>query len=151
MTNALSQPRRLARRTGVGIRAKRVMAAILAVSAADVGFWGVIAPRSFYRSFPLPGHHWVSTAGPYDEHLVRDVGGLYLSLLVVTVWALVRASSEPLRVAGVAWFVFSLPHLLFHLGHLDGLSTVDKVGQAGSLAVALLFALLLALPTRDRR
>jgi hypothetical protein len=65
----------------VGIRAKLVMVSVLAASAAYVGFWALIAPHSFYRSFPIPGHHWVSTAGPYDEHLVRDVGGLYLSPL----------------------------------------------------------------------
>lgn len=52
--------------------------------------------------------------------------------------------------AGVAWFVFSLPHLIFHLGHLEGLTTFDKIGEAGSLAVTLVIAGLLALPTRAR-
>ena len=127
---------------------KQVLAAILAVSAGFVGFWAAIAPQSFYRSFPLPGRHWVSGAGPYDEHLVRDVGGLYLALLVVTLWALVRRQSDQLRVVGLAWFVFSLPHLLFHLDHLDGLTTFDKVGEAGSLALTLILAVLLMLPTR---
>jgi hypothetical protein len=131
----------------VGFRAKLVMVAILAASAAYVGFWAVIAPHSFYRSFPMSGHHWVSAAGPYDEHLVRDVGGLYLSLLVVSSWALGRRSTELLRLAGAAWAVFSLPHLIFHLDHLDGLTTFDKIGEAGSLAVTLLFAGLLMLPT----
>jgi hypothetical protein len=125
------------------------MVAILAASAAFVGFWAAIAPHSFYRSFPFPGHHWVAAAGPYDDHLVRDVGGLYLSLLVVSVWALVRRSSELLRMAGAAWFVFSLPHLVFHLDHLDGLTTFDKVGQTTSLALTLLVAAaLLTLPIR---
>jgi hypothetical protein len=127
------------------------MAEFLALSAALVGFWATFAPHSFYRSFPLPGHHWVSPAGPYDEHLVRDVGGLYLSLLVVTVWAIVRRNPELLRVAGAAWFVFSLPHLVFHLGHLDGLTTFDKAGESTSLALTLLFALLLTLPSRSTR
>jgi hypothetical protein len=90
----------------------------------------------------------VSTAGPYDEHLVRDVGGLYLSLLVVSIWALVRQSSELLRLAGAAWAVFSVPHLIFHLDHLDGLTTFDKVGESGSLALTLVFAGLLLLPLR---
>jgi hypothetical protein len=127
------------------------MAEFLALSAALVGFWATFAPHSFYRSFPLPGHHWVSPAGPYDEHLVRDVGGLYLSLLVVTVWAIVRRNPELLRVAGAAWFVFSLPHLVFHLGHLDGLTTFDKAGESTSLGLTLLFALLLTLPSRSTR
>jgi hypothetical protein len=40
----------------VGLKAKLVMLAVLAASAAYVGFWAVIAPGSFYRSFPMPGH-----------------------------------------------------------------------------------------------
>lgn len=135
----------------VSTRTKRVMVGILALSAAYVGFWATLAPHSFYQAFPGFGHHWVSTAGPYDEHLVRDVGGLYLSLLVVSIWAFVRRRTEALRVAGAAWAVFSLPHLLFHLDHLDGLTTFDKVGESGSLALTLLFALLLLLPTTRRR
>lgn len=135
------------RRIAVSISVKQVIAAILAASAGFVGFWAAIAPHSFYRSFPLPGHHWISTAGPYDEHLVRDVGGLYLSLLVVSVWALARRQSEPLRVVGAAWLVFSLPHLLFHLDHLDGMTTLDKMGEAVSLAVTLFLAALLTLPS----
>lgn len=126
---------------------KRVLAAILALSAGLVGGWATLAPRSFYDSFPLPGHHWVSGLGPYNEHLVRDVGGLYLALLVVTVWAIVRASSELLRLTGAAWFAFSLPHLLFHLDHLDGFATSDKVGNVVALGGSLLIALVLMLPT----
>ncbi len=143
----MSQPEPQPRPGGVSIRAKLVMVGILALSAADVGLWAVIAPHSFYTSFPGAGHHWVSTAGPYDEHLVRDVGGLYLSLLVVSVWALGRRSVELLRLAGAAWAVFSLPHLIFHLDHLDGLTTFDKAGETGSLALTLVFAGLLMLPT----
>lgn len=133
----------------MSIRVKQTLAAILAASAALVGGWASVAPRSFYRDFPLPGRHWVSGAGAYDEHLVRDVGGLYLALLVVTVWAIVRSTDELLRLAGAAWAIFSLPHLIFHLGHLDGLTTFDKISEAGALAVTLVLAVvLLAVPAR---
>jgi hypothetical protein len=144
----LSQPTTPSRPRGVSIRVKLVMVGILAASAAEVGFWAVLAPHSFFRSFPMPGHHWVSTAGPYDEHLVRDVGGLYLSLLVISVWAFWRRSAELLRLAGAAWAVFSLPHLVFHLDHLEGLSTFDKIGESGSLALTLALAVLLMVPLR---
>jgi hypothetical protein len=128
--------------------AKRVVAILLALSAAVVGGWATVAPRSFYRSFPLPRHHWVSALGPYNEHLVRDVGGLYLALLVVSVGAAVVGRSEVSRIAGLAWIAFSLPHLLFHLDHLDGFSTADKVGNIVGLGVTLLLAVMLTLPTR---
>jgi hypothetical protein len=55
-------PRQVAVRIQVGTR--RVIAAVLAVSAADAGFWAERAPRSVYNSFPLDGHHWVSMLGP---------------------------------------------------------------------------------------
>lgn len=124
------------------------MAEALAVSAAFVGGWATFAPHSFYTSFPLPGRHWVSMAGAYDEHLVRDVGALYLSLLVVTCWAIRRRSDDAFRVTGGAWAIFSLPHLLFHATHLDGMGTLDSVSEVGSLALTLLLALALLLPQR---
>ena len=52
---------------------------VLAVSALTVGLWALLVPRSFYDDFPLPGRAWVSTLGPYNEHLVRDVGALNLA------------------------------------------------------------------------
>jgi hypothetical protein len=126
------------------IRIQQVLAGVLALSATYVGGWALLAPRSFYDDFPLPGRHWVSLAGAYDEHLVRDVGGLYLALLVVTIAAIRR--TDLLRVAGLAWLVFSVPHVLFHLDHLDGLTTGDKIAQLGSLTGTVVLAALL-LPT----
>ena len=53
---------------------RRVGLGLLAVSAAIVGFWAEFAPKSFYDDFPGGGHHWVRVDGPYNQHLVRDVG-----------------------------------------------------------------------------
>ena len=115
-----------------------------------VGGWASVAPHSFYVAFPWPGRHWVSDAGAYDEHLVRDVGGLYLALLVVTVWAIVRASDELLRMTGTAWTVFNAVHFAFHADHLDGLTTFDKVSQTASLGVLLVLAIVIAIvPARE--
>ncbi len=127
---------------------KQLLTAVLALSAALVGLWATVAPRGFYDSFPLPGHHWVSPVGPYNEHLVRDVGGLYLALFVLSAWAVWRPATENLRITGLAWAVFSVPHLVFHLGHLGMYSTFDKVGNVVSLGGTLVLALLLLLPTR---
>jgi hypothetical protein len=129
-------------------RIKQAAAALLALTAALVGGWAEFAPLSFYRSFPLAGHHWISSLGPYNEHLIRDVGGLYLALLAVTVWAVIRPHLATLRLAGAAWLAFSLPHLVFHLLHLDELGTADKIGNVVSLAVNVALALLLIAPAR---
>ena len=56
---------------------------ILALLQGIVGVWASLAPTSFYRTFPLPGHPWVSLLPPYNEHLTRDVGELSLALTVV--------------------------------------------------------------------
>jgi hypothetical protein len=130
------------------LRVQQVAAGALTLSAAFVGIWALLAPRSFYDDFPLPGHDWVSPAGAYDEHLVRDVGGLYLALGVITVWAVLRPQVDLFRVVGIAWEVFSIPHLLFHVGHLDELATADQIGQSASLGATVVVAALLIVPSR---
>jgi hypothetical protein len=90
---------------------------LLVVSGTFVGFWALLAPHSFYVSFPGLGYAWVADAGPYDEHLVRDVGALYLALCAVTLVSLLRPRAARPWVAGLAWLVFGLPHLAFHAAH----------------------------------
>jgi hypothetical protein len=131
----------------IGIRSKRVIAAVLALSAADVGFWAEFAPRSFYDSFPLAGHHWVSVLGPYNEHMTRDVGGLYLGLLVISAWVVLRPRAESLAMAGGAWLAFSVPHFIYHVFHLDVFGAADTIGNVVTLGGTVTLAALLLLPT----
>jgi hypothetical protein len=125
---------------------KQLAAATLAGSAALVGLWAQLAPGSFYRSFPLPDHHWIAPTGAYNEHFVRDLGGLYLALTVVSAWAAIRPSREITRLAGTAWSIFNLPHLLFHAGHLDEFGRVDQIGNVLTLAVLAALGLVLLAP-----
>ncbi len=121
---------------------------LLASSAVGsfVGLWAAAAPRSFYDSFPGLGHIWVAVDGPYNEHLIRDVGALYLALVaagLVAAW--VRDPHASLvcgRAVGAAWIVFSLPHLLYHSTHLHGFSA----GEAVLVILALLVNIVLAIP-----
>ncbi|MGI9601586.1 MAG: hypothetical protein ACR2QE_06865 [Acidimicrobiales bacterium] len=102
-----------------------------------VGFWAQLAPQSFYDSFPGAGRVWIAIDGPYNEHLLRDVGGLNLALALVAFVAMLRP--EPLLVATAAGaaLVFGAPHLLYHLANLDTLDTGDQVGLIVSLGVAV--------------
>ncbi len=134
----------------MGSRNKQFIVAVLALSAALVGGWAQFAPHEFYTSFPLPGHHWVSPLGPYDEHLVRDVGGMYLGLLVISLWALVRPHGETFALVGSGWLAFSIPHLVYHLGHLDMFGTTDVVGNVVGLAGTVVLAALLLVPSGIR-
>jgi hypothetical protein len=133
------------------IRSKQAIAGVLALIAAYVGFWAQFAPHSFYRSFPLAGHNWLPPLGAYNEHLIRDVGGLYLALLVTSFWAVLRPRLETLRVVGAAWLTFSIPHFVFHMSHLDVYDTTDKIGNVVTLGGTIVLAALLLVPTTTRR
>jgi hypothetical protein len=110
-------------------RLSRTILWALFATLALTGGWALGAPRSFYDSFPGAGHAWVALLQPYNEHLIRDVGGLSLGLAVLTGAAALTLQRRLVIVTALAILVWSTPHLIFHLGHLEGLSTSDKVGQ----------------------
>jgi hypothetical protein len=129
----------------------RIVLGYLAVSGLLVGVWAGFAPRSFYDDFPGLGRVWVAVDGPYNEHLVRDVGWLNLALTVATVWAAVTLTRALVVAVLVAWLVTGIPHLAYHVANLDGLERVDRFGELASLALAPLLALvLLVIVGRDR-
>ncbi|MEV6303122.1 hypothetical protein AB0M02_27180 [Actinoplanes sp. NPDC051861] len=127
---------------------KRAILAVLAFTSAVVGVWAAAFPVSFYTDFPAPGRHWVSALGPYNEHLVRDVGGLYLALLVLSVWVIRRPTAGTLRMAGGAWLIFNAEHFLWHALHLGVFPTVDRVASMVALGGVLLLSILLLTPDR---
>ena len=120
----------------------RVALVVIAFGSAVVGVWAQLFPRSFYDDFPGMGRVWVAVDGPYNEHLVRDVGGLNLGLAFAALAALVTGSVLVARVAGGSALLFGGPHLLYHLTHLDPFDTSDAVGMAVSLSLAVLAATL---------
>jgi len=126
----------------------RIGLAYLAVGYALVGFWAAFAPRSFYTDFPGAGRHWISPDGPYNQHLIRDVGELNLALLVVVVAAAVTLSLPLVRAALVATLVNGVLHVVYHLGHVDMFSSGDQVAIIGSLVLAPVVALVLLVAVR---
>ncbi|MGH3648119.1 MAG: hypothetical protein ACRDTM_13220 [Micromonosporaceae bacterium] len=114
-------------------RLTQVWLLLLAVGGAVPGGWAVALPRNFYDEFPGFGRHWVSADGPYNEHLVRDVGGFFLALAVITVFALWLGSIAAARLAALGWLVYGVPHALYHATHLGVYAPLDQV-----LAMALL-------------
>ena len=113
----------------------RIALGYLSLVSLEIGLWAQFAPRSFYDHFPGLGRAWVRVDGPYNEHLVRDVGWLNLALTVVTVWAMVTLARALVLATLVAWLVADLPHLGYHAAHLDGLSTGDGTAEIISLAL----------------
>ncbi len=125
----------------------RIALAVLAFGAAPLAFWASLAPRQFYDSFPGGGRSWIAVDGPYNEHLVRDVGALSLALLVVTVFAFVTLSVPLVRATAAAFLANGLLHLGYHLRHLDLYDTTDQVASIGGLIVVPVVALVLLCAT----
>jgi hypothetical protein len=126
---------------------------VLAFVQGVLAVWALAAPRAFYDDFPGGGRSWVSPLGPYDEHLVRDVGALSLALTVVLVVAFVGPDRRLVLAAGLAYLAWSVPHLVFHLTADDVLAAGDRiVSEAGELVSVLIAAALVwdAVRARER-
>ena len=129
----------------------RVGLALLAITPAFVGIWALFAPRGFYDGFPGAGREWVSPLGPYDEHLVRDVGALYVGTLVLTVLACVWLERRLVQATLVAYVVAALPHTIYHATALEGFSTGDAVAEMTGLALGVVLPVALLFLTFQRR
>jgi hypothetical protein len=114
---------------------------VLALGELPVGAWAVAAPASWYRSFPGFGHHWLPPLGPYNEHLAIDFGSLTLGLTAVTIVAAITMRRDWILAAAAGWTVVGLPHLAFHLGHLEPYPTADQVANIVGLTTALVLPL----------
>ena len=109
-----------------------------------VGGWQALAPASFYEDFPGAGRHWVSVDGPYNEHLLRDVGQGNLALGVVALVALLTGGVWLARATGLGALVAFLPHQLYHQLTLHLLETTgDRVLQTVTLSLVSVAAVLL--------
>src|SRR5918994_861555 len=127
--------------------ARKAILWTLAVQAGFVGVWAGALPSAFYRHFPAPGHHWVQPAGPYGEHLIRDVGTLSTALAVMTAAAALAGAPEA-TVRGVAagWLVYAVPHLAYHVVHRMTLPTLDQWLSLSALAIQVVLPVLLLRP-----
>jgi hypothetical protein len=122
---------------------------ITVAGAAGVGLVAAFAPRTFYDDFPYVGH-WVDRLPPYNEHLVTDVGALYLGLALVLAWAAVTLARQLVEAVCWGWVLFSVLHLVFHARHLDGFGTGDAVQELVSLAVVVASPLVALWAVRPR-
>lgn len=118
----------------------RVALGYLAAFSASVGFWALLAPRSFYADFPGLGRTWVSIDGPYNEHLVRDVGALNLALLALVLLTMRSPTPQMLTTTGTVVAIWGVPHLAYHLFNTEGMTATDLVANLGGLAAFVFFA-----------
>ncbi|SRR6266536_4141636 len=124
--------------------------AVLTVTQAVVGAWAFFFPRGFYDDAPTV--HVGTFGPPFNEHFVSDTGGLYLATAVVLGAATLYMERRLIYTALVAYLVFSVAHLLFHVRHLEGFPPVDSILLPTGLVFQVVIASgLLVLATRDVR
>ncbi|MGN6696150.1 MAG: hypothetical protein ACTHN0_18365 [Aquihabitans sp.] len=130
---------------------QRGLLAYLTFAGLLVGVWAAGFPRSFADDFPGFGRVWIAVDGPFNEHLVRDVGQLSLALAVVSLAAAITMQRTLVRVAAIAWLVNAVPHLVYHLRHLGPLEPFDQIGEIVSLALLVVVpVVILIVSFRDR-
>jgi hypothetical protein len=118
----------------------RIALAFLGFVSLEIGAWAQFAPQSFYDSYPGLGRVWVGVDGPFNEHLVRDVGGLNLALAVVLIIAAVNGSRTLMLTTSLAFLVYGVPHVVYHFAHHQSLSGVDTTLVVGGLTVLAVVA-----------
>lgn len=101
------------------------------------GLYALFAPRSFYDDFPL-GRGWVEALPAYNEHLVRDVGGLFLATAVVLLAAARSLDRRLLVIAVVSYLCFSVPHTIYHFLNLGPYDTFDAAANVVTLGATVL-------------
>ncbi len=122
----------------------RLSLGFLLLQTLWVGAWAQFAPKSFYDNFPSFNWSWVSLDGSFNEHLLRDIGGLNLALATVIVFALLDSKPILLRVVSLSTLVYQIPHSLYHFAHLDLLpNTFQQIIQIFSLSSGILASLII--------
>jgi heme/copper-type cytochrome/quinol oxidase subunit 4 len=125
---------------------------LLAVTALYTGIWAYFSPESWHANFPGFGLSWLPQLGPYNQHLAKDAGAMFLAMATLTIITLryVR-DNRAVRTAGAVWLVFNVLHLIYHMRHLHMYETRDQilnVVSLSSLVVLSIPLLVTSLPGR---
>ena len=73
------------------------------------GFWMLADPKLWYTELPAA----VPDFGPFNEHFVRDIGGVFLTFGIALLWAAARPALRfPLVAVTALFFGF---HAAFHV------------------------------------
>lgn len=124
----------------------------LACLGAYCLFFGLVAvpfPHTFYEHFPFVAD-WVAEFPPYNEHLISDIGGLYLGFAVIFALAAWRLERGTIVAACAGFLTVSVLHLAFHATHLSGMGAADATAELFALATLLAPPILALWAVSDR-
>lgn len=121
-------------------RATRIGLVVLGLQSLLPGAWATASPRGFYDDFPGFGAHWISTDGPFNEHLLRDFGALNLALAVLALLAAWWMTRHLTLATAIVFLVYGIPHLAYHVSHgYDG-SPGEQIALYGGLVLGPVIA-----------
>jgi len=125
---------------------------LLAVVGLYTGLWAYFSPTNWYANFPGLGLSWLPQLGPYNEHLAKDAGAMFLALAMLTLITLRSVRNTRLvQTTGAVWLLFNVLHFLYHVQHLDMYNTRDQVLNVVFLAALVLLAAVLLVPVLPGR
>jgi hypothetical protein len=120
----------------------------LGVPNALAGLWAVLAPDSWYDSFPGFDPRLVSAEPPYNAHLVTDAGAGLLASGFVLLAAAWLGDRRSVAFEISAFLVFAVPHTLWHaLNESPGLTAAEDARNVGTLVFSVVAALVLLVAT----
>ena len=121
------------------IEFRAVLGALGAIQVID-GIWALLGPSSFYGDFPF-GRGWVAALPAYNEHLVRDVGSLFIATGFVLLMAAFYLDRRLVLTAILSYLLFSVPHAIYHFLNLEPYRTSDAIGNVVTLGLSVLLPL----------
>jgi hypothetical protein len=125
----------------LGRRGVRAGLVLLALPQLLIGVWALVSPSGWFETFPGGGRNWLPVYGPYDEHLVTDVGSTFLALGVLLCLAAIWMDRRLVLAAAIAYLVYQVPHTIFHWANDDALSSGDQIANGIALGLAIFLAI----------
>jgi len=122
----------------------RIGLVALGVPNALAGLWAVLAPDSWYDSFPGFDPRLVAAEPPYNAHLVTDAGAGLLASGFVLLAAAWLGDRRSVRFGISAFLVFAVPHTLWHaMNESPGLTSSEDARNVGTLVFSVVAAVVL--------
>ncbi|MCE5287764.1 MAG: hypothetical protein LLG14_00805 [Nocardiaceae bacterium] len=123
----------------------RVALGITAIPHLVTGFWAVLAPANWYANYPGFGEPLVAAEPPFNAHLASDAGVGFLAVGVLLLLAAIVGDRVLTLATAAVLFVFSAPHLVFHLLNRGDLSTTGFLTGIVGLVVSIILPVVLVL------
>jgi hypothetical protein len=119
----------------------------LALTGLYTGAWAYFSPKEWHENFPGFGLSWLPRLGPYNEHLAKDAGAMFLALSALTIIALRQVRNNRIvQTTGAVWLVFNVLHFSYHMQHLEMYGTRDQVLNVVTLSALVLLSAVLLVP-----